>query len=70
VVSLSPQGRSLAILSVPALVMADTDGFRAGETVWIGKTIASVLEQTERVLVSRGDGMPLQPVTTAFLLLV
>lgn len=70
VTSLSPMGRPLVIFSVPALVMADTDGYQAGETVWVGKTISTVLDDVERVLVSRGDGHPLQPVTTNFLTLV
>jgi hypothetical protein len=70
VVSKSPAGRPLPIFSVPALVMADTDGFRAGEVVWVGQTISTVLEQTERVLVARGDGMPLLPVTTKFIALI
>jgi hypothetical protein len=70
ITSLSPFGRPLAIFSVPALVMADTDGYQAGEVVWVGKTISTVLDDVERVLVSRGDGQHLQPVTTNFLILI
>lgn len=70
ITSLSPAWRPLAIYSVPALVLADADGYLAGETVWVGETISTVLEQTERVLVSRGDGQPLTPLTTSFLMLV
>jgi hypothetical protein len=67
VTSLSPSGSKLQIYSVAALVMADNNGFNAGEIVWIGRTIATVLEQTDRVLASRGDGLPLLPVTSALL---
>jgi hypothetical protein len=67
VVSLSPAGSRLPIFSVAALVMADNNGFHAGEIVWIGRTIATVLEQTDRVLASRGDGLPLLPVSTSMI---
>lgn len=70
IASLSPLGRPLSIFSVPALVLADGDGYTAGELVWVGRTISTVLDQTERVLVSRGDGHPLTPLTTSFLALV
>lgn len=70
IASLSPLGRPLNIFSVPALVLADGNGYTAGELVWVGKTISTVLDQTERVLVSRGDGHPLTPLTTSFLALV
>jgi hypothetical protein len=70
ITSLSPLGRPLTIYSVPALVLADSDGYQAGETVWVGETISTVLDLTERVLVSRGDGYPLSPLTTNFLMLL
>lgn len=70
VIALSPAGRPLPIFSVPALVMADVDGHQAGEVVWIGRTISTVLDQVKRVLVSRGDHLPLQPLTATFLTLL
>lgn len=66
----SPANRPLEIHAVPALVMADTDGYRAGEVVWLGQVIAQALERVERVLVGRGEGMPLLPITSSLITLL
>lgn len=67
VTPLTPSGSKLSIPCLPVLVLADTDGFLAGEVVWLGRTVASMLERSARVLVCRGDSAPLLPITSAFI---
>lgn len=66
----TPRGNRLSIYSIAALVMADADGFTAGELVWLSMTVSTVLDCTDRVLVSRGDDSPLLPVTSKILCLI
>lgn len=70
VTSMSPGKNRLSIYSIAALVMADTDGFTAGEVVWLSRAVSTVLDRTDRVLVSRGDDSPLLPITSKLLSLI
>lgn len=64
---MTPRGNRLTIYSIAALVMADADGFTAGEVVWLSRAVSTVLDRTDHVLVVRGDGDPLLPITSKVL---
>jgi hypothetical protein len=70
VTATSPMGNRLSIYSIAALVMADADGFTAGELVWLSRAVSTVLDRTDHVLVARGDDSPLLPVTSKILSLI
>lgn len=67
VTAMTPRGNRLTIYSIAALVMADADGFTAGEVVWLSRAVSTVLDRTDHVLVVRGDGDPLLPITSKVL---